>query len=71
MTKAIKKIYAKAGVSMKKAGIKKGKGIHTSAAHQCVANYVAKGMSSSEAWKRCMGGLGRNKAVKKSHWKKK
>lgn len=52
----------------KKAGIKPpdGKGIHTLAAHKCVVNYLKKGLSKSEAWKRCMGGLGKH-AVKKTH----
>ena len=65
MTKAIAELYEKSGVSMQKAGIKQGKGIHTMAAHRCVINYVKKGFASDEAWQRCMGGLGRNKAVKK------
>ena len=46
-----------------------GKGIHTEAFHSCVVNYLKKGFSYDEAAKRCMGGLGRNKAVKKSHWR--
>jgi hypothetical protein len=69
MSKDIKALYKKAGVSMRRAGIKEGKGIHTAAAHKCVINYVKKGFASDEAWQRCMGGLGRNKAVKKSHWR--
>jgi hypothetical protein len=69
MSQIIREVYEKAGVSMRKAGIKQGKGIHTKAAHECVAQYVKKGTGSSEAWKRCMGGLGRDKAVKKSHWR--
>jgi len=69
MSKEIRELYRKAGVSMRRAGIKKGKGIHTKAAHSCVISYVKKGMSAKEAWKRCMGGLGRNRAVKKSHWR--
>jgi hypothetical protein len=71
VSKEIVALYKKHGVSMRSAGIKKGKGIHTAAAHECVINYVKKGMASDEAWKRCMGGLGRNKAVKKSHWRSK
>ena len=65
MSKKIMAMYKKAGVSPPSPG----KGIHTEAAHSCVINYRKKGMAKDEAWKRCMGGLGRNKAVKKSHWR--
>ena len=63
MSKRIKSEYSKAGLSSPD-----GKGIHTLRAHKCVISYLKKGMSKDEAWKRCMGGLGRDKAVKKSHW---
>jgi len=63
MSEQIRKIYRKAGIKPPD-----GKGVHTAAAHQCVVNYRKKGMSKNEAWKRCMGGLGRNRAVKKAHW---
>jgi len=64
MSKNIIESYKKAGLNPPK-----GKGIHTLAAHKCVIQYLKKGVSKNEAWKRCMGGLGRNKAVKKSHWR--
>ena len=63
MSQAIKEKYRKAGLKPPD-----GKGIHTEQAHECVINYLKKGLSKDEAWKRCMGGLGRNLAVKKSHW---
>ena len=66
MSKGIKDLYRREGVSMREAGIKKGKGIHTKKAHSCVIEYIKKGFSSDEAWKRCIGGLGK-KAIKKSH----
>jgi len=68
MSKRIREIYKKAGVASQ---TPKGKGIHTEAFHKCVVNYLAKGFSYDEAAQRCMGGLGHNKAVKKSHWRKK
>jgi len=70
MTKAIKALYKKEGVSPRSAGIKKGKGIHTTKAHSCVIAYVKKGLKSAEAWKRCVGALGR-KAIKKAHQRSK
>lgn len=64
MSKSIKTLYAKEGLTPPE-----GKGIHTKLAHACVVGYLKKGVSKDEAWKRCMGGLGRDKAVKKSHWR--
>ena len=64
MSKAIKALYSKEGLKAPD-----GKGVHTALAHACVVGYLKKGFSKDEAWKRCVGGLGRNKAVKKSHWK--
>jgi hypothetical protein len=64
MSENIKKMYRRAGLKAPD-----GKGVHTSRAHSCVIEYLKKGFSKNEAWKRCMGGLGRNLAVKKSHWK--
>ncbi len=64
MSKAIRKAYRQAGLTPPK-----GKGIHTLRAHKCVIRYLKKGLSKDEAWKRCVGGLGRNLAVKKSHWR--
>jgi len=60
--KRIKQAYRKAGLTAPD-----GKGIHTLRAHQCVIEYLKKGFSKDEAWQRCMGGLGRNRAVKKAH----
>ena len=62
MGKQIKQAYRKAGLTPPD-----GKGIHTLRAHECVIEYLKKGFSKDEAWKRCMGGLGRNRAVKKAH----
>lgn len=62
MSKAIKAAYKKAGLKAPK-----GKGIHTLRAHKCVISYLKEGLSKDEAWKRCMGGMGRDAAVKKSH----
>lgn len=62
MSKGIKRLYTKAGLTPPK-----GKGIHTKLAHECVVDYLKKGFSKNEAWKRCMGGLGKERAVKESH----
>lgn len=62
MSRQIKAMYQRAGVSAPD-----GKGIHTVRAHECVIAYRKKGMSTSEAWKRCMGGLGPRLAVKRAH----
>lgn len=67
MSENIRKIYRKGGVLSQ---MPKGKGEHTEEFHSCVVEYLKKGMSYKEAAKRCMGGLGRNVAVKKSHWSK-
>ena len=63
MSKEIRAIYRKAGVVSQ---MPKGKGIHSPAFHSCVANYLKKDMSYSEAAKRCMGALGA-KAINPSH----
>lgn len=62
MGKEIKKLYRDAGLTPPD-----GKGIHTKRAHACVIFYLKKGFSKDEAWKRCMGGIGADLAVKKSH----
>lgn len=62
MGKAVKAAYRKHGVEPPN-----GKGIHTLRAHKAVARYMGKGMSKNEAWKRVMGGMGRDKVVKKKH----
>ena len=60
-TEAIKSLYRNAGFTPPK-----GKGIHTKIAHQCVVSYLKKGLKKDEAWKRCMGGIGKY-AIKKAH----
>lgn len=62
MTEAIKRLYTSAGLAAPT-----GKGIHTMRAHRCVVRYLKKGFAKNEAWQRCMGGLGRDRAVKKGH----
>lgn len=62
MSEAIRKAYTNAGQTPPD-----GKGIHTMRAHKCVISYLKKGLSKDEAWKRCMGSLGRNLAVKAGH----
>lgn len=63
MSATIRKLYQRAGEKAPN-----GKGEHTLRAHKCVVNYLKRGLAKDEAWKRCMGGLGRNLAVKKAHW---
>lgn len=62
MSEAIRKAYKKAGQKPPN-----GKGIHTLRFHTCAIAYLKKGFSKDEAYKRCMGGIGRDLAVKKSH----
>lgn len=62
MSKAIMAEYKRAGVTPPK-----GKGQHTLVFHKCAVRYMKKGMEKSEAYKRCMGGLGRDASVKKAH----
>lgn len=66
MGKRIKSLYRRAGLKPPN-----GKGIHTEAAHKCVISYLKKGLVKDEAWKRCMGGVGAKRAVKKLHQRKK
>ena len=61
MSKKIRQMYRSGGVTPPD-----GKGIHTKAAHSCVINYLRKGLSKDNAWKRCMGAL-RVRAIKKAH----
>lgn len=68
MGKRIKEAYKKAGVDIKRAVPKGGRGVHTLKGHKCVISYLKKGLSRKEAWKRCIGGLGKH-AIKKSHRK--
>lgn len=67
MTKEIKALYAKAGLSPPD-----GKGIHTKIFHECVVaikKKIKSGEMSSDAnaYAICMDSLGKTKAVKKSH----
>jgi len=66
MSQEIKDMYRNAGLKPPE-----GKGIHTKNAHKCVINYLKKGFSKDEAWKRCVGGMGAKNAIKKSHRRKK
>lgn len=66
MSKEIKKAYHQAGLPVTAGAPKGGKGIHTLAGHKCVIDYLRKGKSRDEAWKRCMGALGQL-AIKPSH----
>lgn len=61
MSEAIKKLYRKAGLTPPK-----GRGVHTTKAHVAVINYLKKGFSKSEAWKRVVGGMKKH-AIKPSH----
>ncbi len=63
MSERIRRIYQQAGQKPPD-----GKGIHTERFHRCVVDYLKKNLSYKEAAKRCMGGIGRNLAVNKSHW---
>lgn len=65
MSQAIKRLYENAGFKPPK-----GKGIHKYNFHEIAVN--AKTDHPDWSWGRCykyaMGGLGRNRAVKRSHW---
>jgi len=61
MTEAIKRLYKKAGLSPPD-----GKGIHATRAHKAVIEYMKKGLSKKEAWKRVIGGMGKH-AINPSH----
>jgi hypothetical protein len=66
MSKEIKKMYKKAGIEAPD-----GKGIHTRKFH-ALAIKVKKGnpeYTMDQAYATAMEILGRNKAVKKSHWR--
>ena len=64
MSKAILEMYRKAGIQIE------GKGIHTMKAHKMVIELIKQGYSKDKAWAIAMSKLGRNAAVKKSHWDK-
>jgi hypothetical protein len=61
MSRRIRKMYRQAGLKPPD-----GKGIHTEDAHKAVIDYLKKGLSKDEAWKRVIGGMGKH-AIKPSH----
>jgi len=61
MSARIKAMYRAAGFTPPK-----GKGIHTVRAHRAVIEYLKKGLSKNEAWKRVIGGMGKY-AIRKAH----
>jgi len=65
-TEEIRKLYTSKGLKPPK-----GKGVHTKAFHKCATGYAAKiksgEMTQKEAYKRCMGALGKKRAVKPAH----
>lgn len=62
MPEAVYKLYRNAGLTPPKGN----KHIHTLRAHKAVVNYMKKGLSKEEAWKRVQGGMGKY-AINKSH----
>ena len=54
LSKDIREMYRRAGLEPPK-----GRGLHTKLAHKIVIEYLRKGLSKSEAWKRAIGALGR------------
>ena len=64
MSQKIKEMYKKAGIAPPD-----GKGIHTEDFHSCVIQVKKKG-NVDNPYAVCMASLGRNKAVKKSHRRK-
>lgn len=74
MSKAIMDMYRHSGVPESKWPKRnpdgtRGRGIHTRRAHQAVLQYLKKGMSKQEAWKRVQGGMGKY-AIKPEHRRK-
>lgn len=73
MSKAIMDLYRKSGLSEsewpQKHGSERGRGVHTKRAHEAAIEYMQKGLSKKEAWKRVMGGMGKH-AVKPTHRRK-
>jgi hypothetical protein len=65
VSKKIKAMYRKAGMKPPK-----GKGIHTEKFHRCVTK-VGKRGGVTNPYAVCMASLGKKKAVKKSHRRKK
>jgi len=66
MSKKIREMYKKAGVPAPD-----GKGIHTEKFHRMAIGIKKSnpGYSMERAYRIAMGQLGRDKAVKKSHWR--
>lgn len=69
MSQAIKQMYRQAGLNPPK-----GKGEHTMKFHRCVVQCAKDQGGVIEGkvncWAVCMASVGRDKAVRKSHWKK-
>jgi len=65
MSERIRKMYRKKGLKPPD-----GKGIHTAKFHEMATSIMRDnpGYSKSRAYSIAMGKLGRDKAVKKSHW---
>jgi len=61
LSKEIRNMYRRAGLVPPD-----GKGIHTKLAHKIVIEYLKKGLSKDEAWKRAVGAL-RERAIKRAH----
>ena len=66
MPKSVIAAYNKAGITPPKGG----KEIHPMRAHKAVIAYIKKGLSKDEAWKRVVGGMGKN-AINPSHRRQK
>lgn len=63
--KSIKSMYRRKGVRPPK-----GKGVHTRKFHQMASSIMQSGsLGRNAAYATAMKKLGRNKAVKKSHWR--
>jgi hypothetical protein len=65
MTASIKKLYTSKGLRPPD-----GKSIHTYAFHAMATELMKKGFGKPNAYAIAMSKLGRNKAVKASHWAK-
>lgn len=63
MSARIMRLYTRRGVPKPE-----GKGEHTYAFHNQATAMMAKGVPRSEAYATAMKHLGRDKAVKRSHW---
>jgi len=61
---SVNRLYRNAGFAPPKGN----KHVHPLRAHKAVVNYMKKGLSKSEAWRRVVGGMGKN-AINKAHRK--